>query len=277
MKHTDFDLIIEKNQSLKKSFAELWRYRELFAVLAMRDFKVRYKQTLIGVLWAFIRPLLTTIVFTIIFGKVAGLSPQEGVPYALTVYTGMMAWFFFASSFQDGSNALVANANMISKVYFPRIIVPISSLFVNFIDLCISMLIAGLLMMYFQFVPSENIIYLPFFILLAALFTVSMTLWMSALNVQYRDVRFVVPFIVQFGLYVSPVGFASEAITNEWRAIYSLNPMVGVIDGFRWCILGQNITFYWPSILFSIVFTVATLIGGYKFFNLTERRFADII
>lgn len=277
MNNQQFDLIIRPDKGLDNVLKELWCYRELFLVLAWRDFKVRYKQTVIGILWAFLRPLLTAVVFTIVFSKVAGLPQQGDIPYALTVLAAMIPWFFFAGSFQEGSNALITNAGMISKVYFPRIIVPVSSMFVNFIDLCISLVILGLLMVYFQFMPSSNIVYLPGFLLLAALFTVAATLWMSALNVKYRDVRFVVPFIVQFGLYVSPVGFATEVITNEWRFVYSLNPMVGVIDGFRWCLLGQDIEFYWPSLVMSIVISLVMLAGGYLFFSKTERKFADIV
>jgi len=277
MDNRKFDFVIEPHQKLSKSFSEIWNYRELFTVLALRDFKVRYKQTAIGASWALIRPLLTTIVFTVIFSKVAGLPSQGEIPYALTVYVAMMPWFFFSSSFQDGSNSLVANANMVSKVYFPRIIVPISSLFVNFIDFCIAALILVALMLYFQTPLSYNFIFLPIFILLAIAITIATTLWMSALNVQYRDVRFVVPFIVQFGLYVSPVGFASETISNDWRLLYSLNPLVGVIDGFRWCILGQDIIFYWPGMALSVFITLGLLISGYSFFSKTERKFADVI
>lgn len=272
-----FDLVIEPNKKLNQTIAELWRYRELFVVLAMRDFKVRYKQSVFGVLWALLRPLLTTIIFTIIFSRVAGLSPQGDIPYALTVFVAMMPWFFFASSFQEGSNSLVANASMISKVYFPRIIIPISTLFVNFIDFCISLCLLFILFFYFGFVPSANILYLPVFLLLGMTFTIAAILWMSALNVQFRDVKFIVPFIVQIGLYVSPVGFASETIAGDWRMLYSLNPMVGVIDGFRWCILGQGVGFYWPGFTASIIVSVTMLVGGYLFFAATERKIADII
>lgn len=277
MNKSEFDLIIEPNKSIDKALVELCKFRELFYVLAWRDFKVRYKQTIIGASWAFLRPLLTMIVFTVIFGKLAGLPPQGDIPYALTVFVAMLPWFFFASSFQQGSNALVANSSMISKIYFPRIIVPISSLFVNFIDLCISSLILALLMLYFQFLPSPNVIFLPFFLLLCATFTIGTILWMSALNVKYRDVRFVVPFIIQFGLYVSPVGFATEAVSDKFRVLYSLNPMVGVIDGFRWSILGQDIQLYFPGLALSAVISIAILISGFVFFSKTERKFADVI
>lgn len=275
--HAQFETIIEPGKRLDKTLKELWQYRDLFYFLAWRDFKVRYKQTIIGALWAFLRPLLTMIIFTVIFGKVAGLPSQGDAPYAILVFSAMLPWYFFSSSFGDGSNALVSNANMVSKVYFPRVIIPISSMFVNLVDFGISFAILLILMLCYQFTPSSNIIFLPLFMLLAITFTVALTLWMSALNVKYRDIRYIVPFIVQFGLYVSPVGFSSEVITNKWRVIYSLNPMVGVIDGFRWCIIGEGASFYWPGLLLSIVLTISLLVSGYIFFSNTERKFADII
>lgn len=272
----DFDLIIQPKQSLKDYRKELWRYRDLFYFLALRDFKVRYKQTVIGAAWAFLRPLLTMIVFTIVFNKIANLPSQGEAPYAIMVFLGMLPWYFFASSFQEGSNALIANANMISKVYFPRIIVPLSSLFVNLVDFMISFAILALLMLFYWFCPSWKMILLPLFLGLAILFTVGMSLWMSALNVKYRDIRYIVPFIVQFGLYVSPVGFSTDVMTNAWRLIYSLNPMVGVIDGFRWCVI-DGIELYWPGVVLSLVVSMFLLFTGFKFFNNIERQFADII
>jgi len=277
MQSNDFDLILKPDRKLKGAMSELWSFRELFYVLAWRDFKVRYKQTIIGVLWAFIRPLVTMIVFTIIFSKVAGLPSQGEIPYALLVFAAMLPWFFFSTSFQEGTNALTTDANIISKVYFPRIIIPISSLFVNLVDMSISLGIFFLLMIFFGFSPSSNLMFLPLFVVLAAALTIACTLWMSALNVMYRDVRYVIPFIVQFGLYLCPVGFASETISNEWRWVYSLNPMVGIIDGFRWSLLGADIQFYLPSLMISIFITLFLLVGGYRFFMKMERNFADII
>ena len=277
MNEKEFDLIIEPNKRINNELKEMWQYRDLFYCLALRDFKVRYKQTIIGASWAFLRPLLTMIVFTIIFGRIAGLPSQGEAPYAIMVFVAMLPWYFFSSSFQEGSNALIANSSMISKVYFPRIIIPISSLFVNFIDFIISFSILVLLMLYYRFIPSINILLLPLFLLLAAAFTIATILWMSALNVKYRDIRYIVPFIVQFGLYVSPVGFSSEVVANQWRLLYSLNPMVGVIDGFRWCVLGENVIFYWPGFILSIIITLALLLSGYLYFIKTERKFADII
>lgn len=272
-----FDLVLTPNKSLGNLAGELWRYRDLFYFLAWRDFKVRYKQTLIGVLWAFLRPLLTMLVFTVIFGAVAGLPAQDNTPYAIMVFAAMLPWFFFASSFSDGSNSLVANSNMISKVYFPRIIIPVSALFVNFIDFCISFFILILLMVYFQFVPSANVVFLPFFLLLLVLFSVGAVLWMAGLNVKYRDVRYIIPFVIQFGMYVSPVGFSSSVVANQWRFLYSVNPVVGIIDGFRWCILGSEVGFYWPSLFLSLGVTLVLLSTGYMFFSKSERKFADMI
>ncbi len=277
MNEKEYDLVIKANKQLDKAIKEIWQYKDLLFFLAWRDYKVRYKQTVIGALWAFLRPLLTMIVFTIIFGKIAGLPSQGNTPYSIMVFVAMLPWYFFASSFQEGSNALIANSNMISKVYFPRIIVPISSLFVNFIDFLISFAILALILIYYQFMPSINILLLPLVLLLAIAFTIATIFWMSALNVKYRDIRYIVPFIVQFGLYVSPVGFASEVVSSQWRLLYSLNPMVGVIDGFRWCILGDNVSFYWPGFILSIGITLLLLATGYLYFSKTERKFADII
>lgn len=277
MDKDSFDHVISANRGVSSALGELWQYRDLAYFLALRDFKVRYKQTAIGALWALLRPLLTMTVLTIIFGKVAGLPSQGDVPYALMVLIAMLPWYLFSTSFQEGSGALVVNANLVSKVYFPRILVPLSSLFVNFVDFLISFGILCILMAYYQFVPSANAVYLPVFLLLSITFTIALTLWMAALNVQYRDVRYVVPFIVQFGLYVSPVGFSSEAITNQWRMLYSINPMVGVIDGFRWCIIGEGVTFYWPGFIISVLMTTILLLGGYYYFSKVERKFADII
>lgn len=272
-----FDRIIEPGQTFRNVFEELWSYRGLFYFLALRDFKVRYKQTLIGVLWAALRPLLTMLVFTVVFSKLAGLPAEGGAPYPIMVFAAMLPWFLFASSFQEGSNALVANANMVSKVYFPRVIVPVSSLFVNFVDFAISFALLFLLMIYYDFSVSSRFFFLPIFLLLAILFTVSVTLWMSALNVKYRDVRYIVPFIVQIGLYVTPVGFSSTTVPEQWRMLYSLNPMVGVVDGFRWCLLGQEVQFYLPGLVASVAITGLLFVTGLVYFGKTERRIADII
>src|SRR5580704_2970278 len=233
------DIVIEANRPELHYWEDLWRYRELFRVLAWRDVSVRYKQTVIGAAWALIRPFLTMVVFTIIFGRIAKL-PSQGVPYALLVFTAMLPWSLFSTALTDASNSLVSNANLISKVYFPRLIIPAATVVVSVVDFLISFIILLLLMVWYQFVPNVKIVLLPIFIAIAFMACLGPALWVTALNVKYRDFRYVIPFIVQLGLYISPVGFSSNVIPEQWRLVYSLNPMVGVIDGFRWCILGQN-------------------------------------
>ncbi|OGI27876.1 MAG: phosphate ABC transporter permease [Candidatus Melainabacteria bacterium RIFOXYA12_FULL_32_12] len=269
-------LIIEAGKSEKNYWLDLIKYRELFYFLAWRDILVRYKQTVIGVLWVLIRPFLTMVVFTVIFGNIAKL-PSDGVPYPLLVFSAMLPWQFFSTSLTDSSNSIVANANMISKVYFPRIIVPASSIVVNLFDFAISFSILLSMMVFYQFIPSWKIITLPFFILLAVLAALGMGLWFTALNVKYRDFRFIIPFIVQFGLYISPVGFNSSVIPENWRLLYSLNPMVCVIDGFRWAILGQNISIHVPGFILSLVLLLMIFFTGIQYFRKTERTFADVI
>jgi lipopolysaccharide transport system permease protein len=268
---------LEAGRSEKNYWRDLWRYRELFQVLAWRDVSVRYKQTAIGVAWALIRPLLTTIVISAIFGKVAGLPSEGDAPYTLMVFAGMLPWTFFSSSLSDASNSLVSNSNLISKVYFPRLIVPISTVVVAFIDFLISFTILIGMMIWYQFVPGWQILLLPVFVALAFLASIGPGLWITALNVQYRDFRYVIPFIVQFGLYVSPIGFSSEVIPEKWRLIYSLNPMVGVIDGFRWCILGGDCLIKWHSFGASLAVTAFFLWLGISKFRATEKSFADLI
>ncbi|MFM7441002.1 MAG: ABC transporter permease, partial [Snowella sp.] len=233
------ELIIEAGRTEKQYWKDLWRYRELFYTLAWRDISVRYKQTAIGMLWALIRPFLTMIVFTVIFGKLAKL-PSEGVPYPILVFAAMLPWQFFSNSLSSCSESLIANANLISKVYFPRLVVPVSAVVTSFVDFMISGIILLGLMAWYNFVPSWQIITLPFFIAIAFAAAMGAGLWFASLNVEYRDFRYIVPFIVQFGLYVSPVGFSSNVVPQQWRFIYALNPLVGVIDGFRWAILGGN-------------------------------------
>lgn len=269
-------LIIEAGRADRQYWKDLWRYRELFYFLAWRDILVRYKQTVIGVLWALIRPLLTMVVFTVIFGKLAKL-PSNDVPYPILVFAAMLPWQFFANALSECSNSLISNSNLVSKVYFPRLIVPASAVVVSFIDFLISSIILVALMVWYKFVPSWGMLMLPFLILLAFAAALGGGLWFSALNIKYRDFRFIVPFVVQFGLYVSPVGFSSTIVPEQWRFLYSLNPMVGVIDGFRWAILGQNTSMYWPGFLLSIGIVLCLLMSGIWYFRKTERTFADII
>jgi lipopolysaccharide transport system permease protein len=269
-------LVIEAGRTERHYWKDLWRFRELLYFLSWRDILVRYKQTVIGVAWSVIRPVLTMIVFTVIFGKLAKF-PSGNAPYAILVYAAMLPWQFFANALSESSNSLISNANMISKVYFPRLIVPGSAVIVSLVDFFISFAVLALLMAYYRFVPDWRIVTVPLFLVLALLASLGFSLWLSALNVKYRDFRYIVPFIVQFGLYVSPVGFSSSVIPEKWRLLYSLNPMVGVIDGFRWAILGGEAQIYWPGFLLSTVLTLLILYGGIRYFRKTERIFADII
>jgi lipopolysaccharide transport system permease protein len=274
--NSDFHLIIEPGHSIKNYWRDLWRYRELFYFIAWRDILVRYKQTVIGIAWSVIRPFLTMIVFTLVFGKLAKL-PSEGVPYPIMVFAAMLPWQFFSNSLSEASNSLIHNASMLTKVYFPRIVVPASSVIVSVVDFLISFVILGLLMAWYGFVPGWRMLSLPLFLLLAFAASFGFSLWLAALNVRYRDFQYVVPFIVQFGLYISPVGFTSSIVPEKWRLLYSLNPMVGVIDGFRWAILGGSTKMYWPGVLLSAALTTVILASGFRYFRKTERVLADII
>lgn len=269
-------LVIEAGQGAKTFWSDLWRFRELFMVLAWRDISVRYKQSVIGILWAVIRPLLTMIVFTVIFGRVAGLPSEGGAPYPVMVFAGMLPWFLFATILSDASQSLVANANMIRKVFYPRIISPAASSLVAVVDFTISLFILALVMAAFNYAPSWQILFLPLFALYAVFIALGPALLFSALNVSYRDFRFIVPFIVQFGLYVSPVGFSTDVVPEKWMWLYSLNPMVSVIDGFRWAILGES-AFNWGSAAIGFAVASAVFVLGFTVFRRTERKFADVI
>jgi len=270
-------IIIEAGRQERHYWLDLWRYRELFSVLASRDLSVRYKQTVIGVLWAIIRPVLTMLVFTVIFGQIARLPADGTAPYVLMVFAGILPWAFFSTGLSEASNSLINNANLISKVYFPRLIVPIATVVVAFVDFLISFGLLILLMVWYRVMPDWRILILPAFVLLAFLASVGPALWIAALNVKYRDFRYVIPFIVQFGLYVSPVGFSSSVVPEQWRFLYSLNPMVGVIDGFRWCILGGQSNLYPASMVTSIVVTTFFLWLGVNRFRNIEKSLADLI
>lgn len=270
-------LIIEAGRTEKHYWADLWRYRELFYILSWRDITVRYKQTVIGILWAIIRPLLTMVIFTVIFGKLAKLPTNGNVPYPIMVFVGMLPWQFFSTAISESSNSLVSNTQLITKVYFPRIIIPISSVVTSFIDFLVSFVILILLMVFYHFTPSWHIIFLPVFLLIAFLASAGTGLYITALNVKYRDFRYIVPFIVQFGLYISPVGFSSSVVPEKYRLLYSLNPMVGVIDGFRWSILGGKSTINLSYFLMSIIVVVFFLVLGIYQFRKMEKKFADII
>jgi lipopolysaccharide transport system permease protein len=270
------ELVIEAGKNEKNYWLDLWRYRELFYILTWRDIKVRYKQTVIGAAWSIIRPVLTMIVFTVIFSKVAKLPTEGNAPYAIMVFAAMLPWQFFSNSLSESSNSLVGNANLISKIYFPRLIIPASSVITSFVDFLISFGILILMMIGYRYMPDWKIILLPLFLVLSFLSAFGVGLLLTALNVKYRDFRYIIPFIVQFGLYISPVGFSSSIVPQKWRMLYSLNPMVGVIDGFRWCILGEN-NIYIPGFLLSTGITLLFLALGLWYFRKTEKKFADHI
>ena len=270
-------IIIEAGRAETHYWRDLWRYRELFYVLAWRDIAVRYKQTVIGVLWALLRPFLTMVVFTVVFGKLAKLPSAGTAPYALMVFSGMLPWTFFSTALSEASNSLIGNANLISKVYFPRLIVPSAAVVTSFIDFLISFLILVGMMVWYRFLPGWQILLLPGFIVVAFLASLGPGLWITALNVKFRDFRYIIPFLVQFGLYVSPVGFSSNVVPEKWRLLYSLNPMVGVIDGFRWCILGGDSPLYIPGFILSLVIVAFFLWLGITSFRKMERSFADLI
>ena len=269
--------IIEPGRRERHYWLELWHYRELFLVLAWRDLSVRYKQTIIGVAWALIRPFLTMVVFTIIFGRIAGLPSDGTAPYALLVFSGMLPWTFFSMGLSEASNSLINNSNLISKVYFPRLLVPTATIVVAFVDFLISFCILIGLLVWYQFLPGWQMLLLPVFVVFGLLASLGPSLWITALNVKYRDFRYVIPFILQFGLYVSPVGFSSSVVPEQWRLLYSINPMVGVIDGFRWCILGGQSQLYLPGLALGLCVTVFFLWLGIGQFRKMEKRFADLI
>ncbi len=269
-------LVIEAGRAERHYWKDLWRYRELFYFLAWRDILVRYKQTVIGLAWALIRPFLTMVIFVVVFSKLAKL-PSEGVPYPILVFAALLPWQFFANAFTEAGNSLISNANMISKVYFPRLVVPTSAVIVSFVDFLISGIILVGLMLWYGFAPDWRVFTLPLFICIAFAAAMGAGLWTAALNVKYRDFRYIIPFVVQFGLYVSPVGFSSAIVPEQWRLLYSLNPMVGVIDGFRWAILGGNFQLYWPGFLLSMFLVIVILVTGIYYFRKTEKTFADVI
>ncbi len=270
-------IIIAAGRAEQQYWQDLWKYRELFYFLAWRDILVRYKQTIIGIAWALIRPFLTMVVFTIIFSGLAKLPSDNNAPYPILVFAAMLPWQFFANSLAECSNSLIVNANLLSKVYFPRLIVPISAIVVSLVDFLVSGIILIGLMAWYNFVPTWRILALPLFILLACGAAIGGGLWLAALNVKYRDFRYIVPFIVQFGLYISPVGFSSSVVPAEWRLLYALNPMVGVIDGFRWSILGGAPNLNLQEIMLAVIIVALFLVSGVWYFRRVERTFADII
>lgn len=272
-----YELIIESGRAERRYWRDIWHYRELFQVLAWRDVSVRYKQTVIGVTWALIRPLLTMIVFTIIFGKIAKLPSDGEAPYALLVFVGMLPWSLFSSSLAEASSSLVGNANLISKVYFPRLVVPVAAVMSALVDFVVGLAILLAMMIWYQVAPAWQVVLLPFFLAVALAASIGIGVWITALNVKYRDFRYVIPFILQFGLYVSPVGFSSSIVPSHWRLLYSVNPMVGVIDGFRWCLLGGQSEIFLPGIGLSVLVAGFFLWFGISRFRKMEKHLADFI
>jgi len=270
------ETVIEADKGLRGFWSDLWEYREVFAFLAWRDLLVRYKQTVIGLAWSVLTPLLTMAILTVVFGGLAKL-PSGETPYPLLVFAATLPWQFFSTTLTTSSTSLVSNRNMVSKVYFPRIIIPTTAMVVGFVDLLISLSIFAVLMCWYGIAPDLRVLVLPLLVLLAALTSLGAGYWISALNVKYRDFRYIVPFIVQFGLYLSPVGFSTDVVPEKWRLLYSLNPMVGVIDGFRWALLGRTTELYVPGFVASVLLALLLFGSGVIFFLRTERKFADII
>ena len=277
MTSSEHVMILESGRAERNYWRDLFRYRELFYILAWRDIAVRYKQTVIGVAWAIIRPLLSMVVFTIVFGRLAKLPSDGTTPYALLVLAGTLPWTLFSTALSEASSSLTSNVNLVNKVYFPRMIVPTAAIIVAFVDMLISLALMVVVMVYYQFAPSWQIIFLPLFAALTVLASLGPGLYITALNVKYRDFRYVIPFIAQFGMYVSPVGFSSNVIPDEWRLVYSLNPIVGVIDGFRWCLLAGEAELNWQSLSISLTAVALLLWLGIRKFRSMERSFADII
>ncbi|HEY6841672.1 MAG TPA: ABC transporter permease [Chthoniobacterales bacterium] len=270
------ELVIEPGRSEKNYWSDLWRYRELFYILAWRDISVRYKQTVIGVAWAVLRPFLAMVIFVIVFGRIAKM-PSNGIPYPILVFAAMLPWQFFATSLSEASTSLVVNTNLVSKVYFPRMIIPAGAVITSLVDLLVSAGLLGVLMIWFRFMPDWRLLTLPLFTLMALLAALGPGLLLTALTVKYRDFRYVIPFVVQFGLFISPVGFSTDVIPANWRLLYSLNPVVGVIDGFRWAICRGESHIYLPGFILSLLVIFSFLWIGIWYFRKTEKGFADVI
>lgn len=270
-------ILIEPGLTERHYWRDIWRYRELFYVLAWRDISVRYKQTLIGFAWALIRPFITMVVFTVIFSKVANLPVEGTAPYSLMVYAALLPWQFFSSALAESSGSLISNSNLIGKVYFPRLIIPCASVVVSFIDFLVAFIVLIGMMIWYKFVPGWQILALPFLVVMCFLVSLGFGLWAATLNMKYRDFRYIIPFALQIGLYISPVGFSSSVIPENWRLLYSLNPMVGVIDGFRWALLGGDTLIYIPGFILSWCVIFVFLFLGIRQFRRMEKSFADLI
>jgi lipopolysaccharide transport system permease protein len=271
------ELIISAQTVEKNYWRDLWGYRELLYFLAWKDILVRYKQTTVGVAWAFLRPIVTISIFTLISNKVAGAAPAGEVPTVLLVSAGTLVWSLFATAFADAGNSLVGNASLISKIYFPRLLVPASTLAVGFVDFSIALSILAVLMAWHQYLPDYRVLTLPLFILLALAASLGAGLWIAALTVKYRDFRFIAPFIVQIGFFLSPIFYRSDKFHGIERIFYSLNPLVGAIDGFRWAVFRGSIPLYWPGLIISIVMSLILVVTAISYFRRTEKSFADMI
>jgi lipopolysaccharide transport system permease protein len=254
---------------------ELWKYRELIYFLTWRDIKVRYKQTVLGAAWAIIQPFFTMVVFSLFFGKLAKV-PSDGIPYPIFAYAALVPWTFFANGLNQSSNSLVGNANLIKKVYFPRLVVPFSSVISGLVDFVLAFIVLVGMMLAYGIFPTINIVWLPLLLLLTFISALGVGLWLSALNVQFRDVRYTVPFLIQFWLFATPIAYPSSLLSEPWRTFYGLNPMVGVVEGFRWALLGAD-TAPGPIILVSALMALALLVGGVFYFRRMEKTFADVI
>lgn len=258
------------------NLGEIWEYRELIVFFAWRDVLVRYKQTVIGVLWALLRPFLTIVIFSIVFGRFAQV-PTGTIPYPVLALAGLLPWQLFATAFSESSGSVVGNAQLVSKVYFPRLIMPLSGIVASLADFFVALVMLAGLMAWYRVPVSATIFWMPLFLFLCLLVALGSGIWFAALYVRYRDIRHVIPFIVQLGLYISPVGFPSSVVPEKWRFLYSLNPMVGVIDGFRWSLFGGRNPIYMPGLTISIVLAIVIIIGSAYYFRHMERLFADII
>lgn len=267
----------QKNRMVRMSgyWSEIWRFRELLYILSWRDIKVKYKQTMIGASWSILRPLLTTLIFVVVFSRIAKMPNHSAAPYILVVFAGMLPWQFFANTLGEVGFSVVSNAGLIGKVYFPRIIIPFATIITNLVDFAVSLIIMAVMMAWYHYYPGWQVIFFPLFVLMLAACALGSGLYLATLNVKYRDIKFIVPFIVQVGLFVTPVAYSSSNIPAEWRLWYALNPLVGVISGLRWCLLGDPL--YWPELWISLTVIVLLLVAGIYYFSRMEKTFADNI
>jgi lipopolysaccharide transport system permease protein len=268
-------LIIEPGRAIRHYWRDLWRYRELLYFLAWRDIVVRYKQTVIGVAWALLRPAITMVIF-VMFRRLAGLA-HTGVPDPILVFAAVLPWQLFSSALAESSSSLIGNANLITKVYFPRLIIPSAAVATSMVEFLITLALLVLIMVWYGFVPGWQLIVLPGFVIIALGLSIGVGLFLAALNVEYRDFRYIIPFILQFGLYVSPIAFRTQDVPEQWRLLYAMNPMVGIIDGFRWSILAGQTSLELPHVLMSLAMTILSLLLGVWYFRRMERGFADVI